>query len=273
MAQTGRFLLVTAICTRARRDTRREPIIERTEHPDLFWVRRSRSNVATIWICRRGPDIGNIIEAIGITTPPENYYGIRCSDDAVAILQLIRWRDALDPLPVGHTPNMSQSDIVRAYEAAKIEQPDDADDDHATAFPDSAESTPRALATEFVAKPHGSSDLIWPRVRYGLDVLPNQPANSVIPLISPPFGEAGQSTDGDVPQRASETVPAAANMGLWNGNIDSIVEWLMADPDNAAAVWRALGARLASSMSVLLLAWHGIPIPDNPLLFPARPPG
>jgi hypothetical protein len=73
--------------------------------------------------------------------------------------------------------------------------------------------------------------------------------------------------------RGRDTVPAAANMGLWNGNVDSIVEWLMVDPDSAAAVWRALGARLASSMSVLLLAWYGIKIPDAPLLFPARPPG
>jgi hypothetical protein len=62
-------------------------------------------------------------------------------------------------------------------------------------------------------------------------------------------------------------------MGLWNGNADSFVEWLMTDPNNAAEVWQALGTRLKSSMSVLLLAWHGIEIPDNPVLFPARPPG
>jgi hypothetical protein len=41
-----------------RRDTRREPLKERTEHPDLIWVPRSRSNEATIWICRRGANIG-----------------------------------------------------------------------------------------------------------------------------------------------------------------------------------------------------------------------
>lgn len=52
-----------------RRATRREPLKERTEHPDLIWVPRSRSNEATIWICRRGPEIGNIIGAIGIATP------------------------------------------------------------------------------------------------------------------------------------------------------------------------------------------------------------
>jgi hypothetical protein len=54
---------------------------------------------------------------------------------------------------------------------------------------------------------------------------------------------------------------------------EEIAESLMADPNNSAAVWRALGGRLASSMSVLFLAWYGIPIPDNPLLFPACPLG
>ena len=54
-------------------------------------------------------------------------------------------------------------------------------------------------------------------------------------------------------------------------NPEEIADLLvMADPDKAAEVWRALGERLASSMTVLWLAWHGIPIPDNPILFPAR---
>jgi len=110
-----------------RRNTQRERIIERSEHPDLIWVPKSRSDEATIWICRRGPDIGDIVGAIGITTPPEGYYGIRCSVDAVEILRSIRWRDALDPLPIGHAPNMSKADIVRAYvEAAETAQPDEA---------------------------------------------------------------------------------------------------------------------------------------------------
>src|SRR6266404_9554460 len=73
-----------------RRETCRQPLKERTEHSDLIWVPKSRSNEATIWICRRGPDIGDIIEAIGTTTPPEEYYGIRCSADAVMILRSIR---------------------------------------------------------------------------------------------------------------------------------------------------------------------------------------
>jgi hypothetical protein len=142
-----------------RRDTRREPVVERTEHPDLPWVPRSQSNEATIWICRRGPDIGEIIEAIGITTPPEGYYGIRCSVEAVAILRSIRWRDVLDPLPIGHAPNMSQSDIVRAY----------------------IEATRRALPTQFAT-----------------DILLDQPASSVIPSkSSPPHEEAQQFTKGD----------------------------------------------------------------------------
>jgi len=107
-----------------RRETRRQPLKERTEHPDIIWVPKSRSNEATIWICRRGSDIGDIIEAIGVTQPPEDHYGIRCSADAVVVLRSIHWRDVLDPLPIGHTPNMSQADIVRAYiEAAETAQP------------------------------------------------------------------------------------------------------------------------------------------------------
>jgi hypothetical protein len=101
-----------------RRTTRREPLIERKNHPDLIWVPKTRSAEATIWICRRGPDLGNIIEASGLTTPPEDYYGIRCSAEAVVILGSIRWRDVLDPLPSNHPPNMSQADIVRLYDEA-----------------------------------------------------------------------------------------------------------------------------------------------------------
>jgi hypothetical protein len=191
-----------------RRDTRRELIIERKNHPDLIWVPKSRFDEATIWICRRGPDIGDIIEAIGITTPPEDYYGIRCSAEAVAILRSIRWRDVLDPLPSNHAPNMSQADIVRAYaEATEDAQRDDADDndDHAIAVPTKPEveaqtnlavkdpSTQQELED---AKSHASTDLIFRFRNYGLDVSPDQPTASVIPLSSPPYGERRQSADG-----------------------------------------------------------------------------
>lgn len=98
-----------------RRTTRRKPLIERKSHPDLIWVPKSRSAEATIWICRRGPDLGNIIEAIRITTPPEDHYGICCSVEAVEILRSIPWRGVLGPLPSNHPPNMSQADIVRGY--------------------------------------------------------------------------------------------------------------------------------------------------------------
>jgi len=186
-----------------RRDIRREPLKERTEHPDLTWVPRSRSNEATIWICRRGPDIGDIIEAVGTTKRPEDYYGIRCSNDAVAILRSIRWREVLDPLPIGHTASMSRADIVRVYvEATKTSQPDDADDDRAIGFPNSinvditnpqtVEELTRALTTECVAEPYSSWEPIGPFLRYGLDVVPDQPASSVIPSTSP---QARRSTD------------------------------------------------------------------------------
>jgi hypothetical protein len=194
-----------------RRDTRREPLKERTEHPDLIWVPRSRSNEATIWICRRGPDIGNIIEATGITTPPEDYYGIRCGVEAMAILRSIRWRDVLDPLPIGHAPNMSRADIVRAYvEATETAEPDDVNDDHTIAFansidaditkPEAAEElTRRALTTECVAEPDSSWEPIGPFLGYGLDVVPDQLASSAIPSTSPEYGESRKSTDRGVP--------------------------------------------------------------------------
>lgn len=154
-----------------RRDTRREPLIEQTKHPDLIWVPKSRSDEATIWICRRGPDIGEIIGTIGTTTPPESYYGVRCSVDAVLILWSIRWRDVLDPLPIGHALNMSRADIVRAYvEAADNAQPDANDDE-----------------------PHDSTESLLHFVGYGLDVLPDQPASSL------PYRETRQSTYEDVP--------------------------------------------------------------------------
>jgi hypothetical protein len=192
-----------------RRDTRREPLKERTEHPDLIWVPKSRSDEATIWICRRGPDIGNIIEATGITLPPEGYYGIRCSVDTVAILRSIRWRDVLDPLPVSHPPNMSRTDIVRLYVEA-AETAHDADDDHTIAFgnsiaaditkPEAAEElTGRALTTECVAEPDSSWEPIEPFLHYGLDVEPDQPASSVIPSTSPEYGESRKSSDRGVP--------------------------------------------------------------------------
>jgi len=62
-------------------------------------------------------------------------------------------------------------------------------------------------------------------------------------------------------RRGSATVPAAANMDLWNGNADTIVERLMVNPDKATEVWRALGERLVSSMSILFFSGHGI---ENP---------
>jgi hypothetical protein len=142
-----------------RRTTRREILIERKNHPDLAWVSKSRSAQATIWICRRGPEIGDIIEAISITTPPDDYYGIRCSAEAVTILRSIPWRDVLDPLPSNQPLNMSQADIVRLYD----------------------EATRRALPTQSAT-----------------DVLPGQPASSVIPSkSSPPHEEAQQFTNGD----------------------------------------------------------------------------
>ena len=195
-----------------RRATRREPLKERTEHPDLIWVPRSRSNEATIWICRRGSDVGDIIAAVGTTKPPEDYYGISCSAEAVAILRSIRWRDVLDPLPSNHPPNMSQADIVRAYaEATENVQRHDADDndDHAIAVPTKPETangghriarTKLAVNGRFTrqeledTKSHASTELIFFRI-HGLNVSPDQPTGSVMPSSSLPYGERRQFAD------------------------------------------------------------------------------
>jgi hypothetical protein len=47
---------------------------------------------------------------------------------------------------------------------------------------------------------------------------------------------------------AGETVPANANLGKWDGDADSVADWLMADRNKAAEVYRDLGARLGLSM-------------------------
>jgi hypothetical protein len=62
-------------------------------------------------------------------------------------------------------------------------------------------------------------------------------------------------------RRGSATIAAAANIDLWNRTADSIVEWLMMDPDKATEVWSALSERLASSMSIVFFTGHGI---ENP---------
>jgi hypothetical protein len=49
-------------------------------------------------------------------------------------------------------------------------------------------------------------------------------------------------------RRGSETVPAAANMGLWNRTAEEIVDWMIyADRDKAAKIRWALGERLGLS--------------------------
>ena len=132
----------------------------------------------------------------------------------MVVLRSIHWRDVLDPLPIGHTPNMSQADIVRAYiKAAETAQPDAVEyDDRGIGFPDNIDAKPesashlhraavtksvekstrRALTTEAVAEPHRSWEPIGPFLRYGVDVVPDQPASSVVSSTSP---QARRSTD------------------------------------------------------------------------------
>jgi hypothetical protein len=59
-----------------------------------------------------------------------------------------------------------------------------------------------------------------------------------------------------------ETVPAAANIGIWYQHPEEIAERLVAaDRKKAGEVWWALSDRLASSMSIFFLSGHGI---ENP---------
>jgi hypothetical protein len=56
--------------------------------------------------------------------------------------------------------------------------------------------------------------------------------------------------------RRGATVPATANMDLLNGNADSIVERVMADPDKAAEVSRLLGEQLGLSKQRKKQDWN-----------------
>ena len=55
------------------------------------------------------------------------------------------------------------------------------------------------------------------------------------------------------------TLPAAAKMDLWHQDPEEIADLLVAaDREKAAEVWRMLGERLASSMSIFFFSGHGI---------------
>jgi hypothetical protein len=57
-------------------------------------------------------------------------------------------------------------------------------------------------------------------------------------------------------RRGSAAVPAAANVGLWNGNIESTIDRLMAEPEKAAEIWRLLGEQLGLSNQRKRQDWY-----------------
>ena len=70
---------------------------------------------ATVWIGRRGPNVGKILDGTKQVPPnPGDYYALRCKAPAVAILRSIRWRVLVPP---GGT--LSKQTISREYRKAK----------------------------------------------------------------------------------------------------------------------------------------------------------
>jgi len=85
-------------------------------HPDLEWISARRGFVeAILWIARRGPDVGKIIDGSKqVPLIPGDYHALRCEPQAVAILRSIPWR----PLAAGST--LSKRTISREYTRAKL---------------------------------------------------------------------------------------------------------------------------------------------------------
>ena len=85
-------------------------------HPDLEWVLPRRGcDEATVWIGRRGPNVGMILDGTKQVPPiPGDFYALRCKAPAAAILRSIRWRRLASP---GGT--LSKQTISREYRKAK----------------------------------------------------------------------------------------------------------------------------------------------------------
>jgi hypothetical protein len=85
-------------------------------HPDLEWIPLRRGyDEATLWIGRRGPNIGKILDGTKqAPTIPGDHYALRCDASAMAILRSIRWRS----LAVSGT--LSKRTISREYTRAKL---------------------------------------------------------------------------------------------------------------------------------------------------------
>jgi hypothetical protein len=63
-------------------------------------------------------------------------------------------------------------------------------------------------------------------------------------------------------RRGSVTIPTAVNIDLWSRTAEEIADWMIAaDREKTGEVWRLLGERLASSMSIVFFTGHCI---ENP---------
>jgi hypothetical protein len=159
-----------------RRDTLRKPIVEQTTHPDWEWLPRKRMSEATAWMQNRGQGVGDIkaSDNLGRTNSPDWHWFILCEPEVLSRLKAIDWRRVA--LPTAREPTLTKGEVVRSYE----------------------ESKRQALTPKYGAEPHGSWEPIGPFLRYGVDVLPDQPTSSVAPSSSPQPDEAQKSTNGGV---------------------------------------------------------------------------
>jgi hypothetical protein len=89
---------------------------EPDSHSDLEWIPMRRGfDEATVWIGRRGPNVGKILDGTKqVPTIPCDHYALICTPPAVAILRSIPWRS----LAVGGT--LSKHTISREYTRAKL---------------------------------------------------------------------------------------------------------------------------------------------------------
>jgi putative DNA primase/helicase len=85
-------------------------------HPDLEWIPLRRGyDEASLWIGRRGPNIGKILDGTKqAPTIPGDYYALRCEASAMAILRSIRWRS------LAVSGILSKRTIRREYTRAKL---------------------------------------------------------------------------------------------------------------------------------------------------------
>ena len=89
---------------------------EPDSHSDLEWIPMRRGfDEATVWIGRRGPNVGKILDGTKqVPTIPGDHYALICRPSAVAILRSIPWRS----LAIGAT--LSKHTISREYTRAKL---------------------------------------------------------------------------------------------------------------------------------------------------------